>query len=177
MSDSDSRACFPEILATIDRELAFFRKRAGQVFFIGLSLEVVIAAGQHRIQLPPQPEWLTPAVVSLLFIAVAAAGIILGSEYRRRIRFLKRKRETLVIESILSNPFPPVDIQVVSEIHVLYLVLAFTSTTGALSAWVYAFPQSTTLRWILIVVSSGFIVYALTRASFCLKKQDYGPNT
>ena len=120
--------------------------------------------------LPETPKWLTPAVVSLLFIEVAAGGIILGSEYRRRIRYLKAKREEYVTRYVLFDPFPPTNTQIISEIHVLYLVLAFTSSTGALSAWVHTFPESDLARWSLIVVSSCFIVYGVVKAIECLNK-------
>jgi hypothetical protein len=74
------------ILQAVDREIDFYRKRSGQVFFFSLLVEVLILAGREKILLPERWPLLQPTVYSILFIAVAAIGIALGAEYRGRIR-------------------------------------------------------------------------------------------
>ena len=93
------------ILEAIDREIAFYRRRAGQVFFLGLTVEVLILAGRERIVVPAAWPWIQPLSYGVLFIAVAAVGILLGREYRGRIHVLKRERKKLA-----GDPYDPLRI-------------------------------------------------------------------
>ena len=70
------------ILESVDRELAFFRRRSGQVYFLGLSAEAAILVGGRQLPAPPSWDWLASLGASLFFYAVAVAGIILSSEYQ-----------------------------------------------------------------------------------------------
>lgn len=40
------------LIESVDKEIAFYRKRAGQVFFIALPLEVLIVAGEGLVNYP-----------------------------------------------------------------------------------------------------------------------------
>src|SRR5438270_12653014 len=77
------------VLQAIDREIDFYRKRSGEVFFFGLLVEVLILAGREKVVLTATSPLAQPIVYSIMFVAVAAIGIALGSEYRSRIRLLK----------------------------------------------------------------------------------------
>lgn len=79
------------VLESIDRELDFYRKRAGQVFFFGLLTEVLILAGKEEILLGNRWPVLRPALYTLMFVLVAYTGYRLGNEYKVRIHTLKRR--------------------------------------------------------------------------------------
>ena len=88
------------VLQSIDAEISFFRRRSGQVYFFGLLAEALILVGREKIILSrgtddsswTAPPWTDPLIQSVFFVAVAVIGIMLGSEYRRRISFLKLSR-------------------------------------------------------------------------------------
>lgn len=46
---------FFNILDSIDREIAFFRRRSGQVYFFGILAEVLILSGEQQTLLPRDP--------------------------------------------------------------------------------------------------------------------------
>jgi hypothetical protein len=48
------------ILEAIDREIAFYRRRAGQVFFLGLTVEVLILTGREKMVVPAAWPWIRP---------------------------------------------------------------------------------------------------------------------
>ena len=56
MSEEQAR----HVLEAIDREIAFYRRRAGQVFFLGLTVEVLILAGREKIVVPAAWPWIRP---------------------------------------------------------------------------------------------------------------------
>jgi hypothetical protein len=125
------------LLEGIDREVAFYRHRAGQVFFYGLLVEILILAGQEKesILIPDLASWVVPLVYSVLFLAVVTIGITLGSEYRQRIRILKDARVELLEKLKYLNIYPSDAEQKVSEIQVLYVVLIFLSSCGSILVW------------------------------------------
>jgi len=133
------------VLRALDREIAFYRKRSGQVFFFGLLVEVLIIAGKETIvfveQIPnlagPEkiPTLAGRVVYSILFIAVAAVGIALGAEYRRRIRILKDSRAKVLQELGFEFVYPSASDQGLSEIQVLYVVLVLLSSGGIILVW------------------------------------------
>jgi len=118
----------------------FYRKRSGQVFFVSVSFEIAILAGGR--QLPPHDiwTWLPSLTITFLFYTVAAAGVILGSEYRRRIRIIKNNRQKTIAGFSVQKPFPTDQEQVISEIQVLYVVLISLSLLGICLTWLYAAP-------------------------------------
>ncbi len=91
-----------EILRTavesVDRELAFYRSRSGQIYLVALSAEALIIIGKEQLKFenPQPPGWMVPLVTSLAFLGVAVVGTVLGAEYRRRIHQLKENRKDLV---------------------------------------------------------------------------------
>lgn len=121
------------LLEALDREIDFYRKRAGQVFFFGLLVEVLILAGKERVLLGSKWPLVRPVTYSLLFIAVAAIGIILGREYRKRIHTLKSSRSGLLRELKYQDQYPKN--RTVSEIRVMYIVLLFLSSIGIILVW------------------------------------------
>jgi len=157
-----------DCLSSIDRELAFYRKRSGQVFFIGMSLEVAILLGQQRMPGHPVWPWLAPFTITVLFYAVAAGGIVLGSEYRRRIRHIKNSRTRLLAAHAVGNPFPSDREEKVSEIQVLYVALISSSALGSLVAWIYVAPSAWLLVVYLVTIAGGMLwsVYHVFR---CLR--------
>jgi len=126
------------ILQAMDREIDFYRKRSGQVFFFSLLVEVLILAGREKILLPERWPLLQPIVYSILFIAVAAIGIALGAEYRGRIRILKDSRLDLLEKLSYQHIYPTEIDQGLSEIQVLYVVLIFMSSGGLMLVWLNA---------------------------------------
>lgn len=124
------------VLRGLDREIAFYRKRAGEVFFFGLLVEVLILAGKEKIFFVETIPTLAGLVVySLLFIAVAAVGIALGAEYRRRIRILKDSRAKVLQKLGFEFVYPSATDQGLSEIQVLYVVLVLLSSGGIILVW------------------------------------------
>lgn len=123
---------------SLDREIAFYRKRAGQVFFLGLLVEGLILAGREKIVVPKTPLWMKPLTYGIFFIAVAVIGSLLGSEYRKRIHHLKEKRIRLDADHEI---YPKTGGIVLSEIQVLYLVLIFLSSCGSMIVWFNAIPS------------------------------------
>jgi len=134
---------FPSTLEALDREVAFYRHRAGQVFFLSLVFEILILSGHKgTFEFPESTLWMEPLVYNLLFVVVAIVGIILGSEYRSRIRYIKDSRQELLAKSDYKNAYPTEDVQRFSEIHVLYFVLGFLSTLGMILVWIkYFLPE------------------------------------
>jgi hypothetical protein len=129
----------------LDRELAFYRRRAGQVFFIGLLVEGLISGGKEKIHsVPTENLWIQALVYSFFFLAVAAISSVLGSEYRQRIHDLKRVRskimERLYGESSLG--YTQIGGATLSEIQVLYIVLILLSSCGTLLSWWKAFAMA-----------------------------------
>ena len=118
-----------EVLASVDGEIAFYRRRAGQVFFLGVSAEAVIFAGAGKIAVPTTWPLEGSIVYHFFFGAVAAVGIVLGLLYQRRIRFLKRMRDEVVGSAV----FPPIS-KWQSEILVLCASLFLLSFVGILLA-------------------------------------------
>lgn len=121
-----------ELLDAIDREIAFYRHRAGQVFFVSLAVEVLILAGREKIVVPKTEPWIQPLTYGMLFVAVAVFGILLGREYRDRIHKLKAERRKK------ADFDPPSGGFTLSEIEMLYIVLVFLSSAGLILVWVNA---------------------------------------
>lgn len=127
----------PELLKSVNAEIDFNRRRAGQVFFFGLLFEILILAGRdiENVQIPHSEPWMAPLIYTIFFAAVAGVGIALGTEYRRRIRYLKQTRLELVNHLKYDNVYPTDDTQNASEIQVLYVVLTFLSSCGCIFVW------------------------------------------
>jgi len=157
------------ILEALDREMGFFRKRAGEVFFFGLLVEVLILAGKEKIILPEGRSLLNASVHSFLFIAVAVIGIALGAEYRRRIRKLKFSRLTVLEKRGFKRIYPTDEDQALSEIQVLYVVLVFLSSGGIVLVWLNLVSRegSSTLSWVGLLLGTlgllGAALYLLSR--------------
>src|SRR5437763_17129712 len=72
---------------SVDRELAFYRSRSGQIYLVALSAEALIIIGKEQLKFenPQPPGWMVPLVTSLASPGGAVVGTVLGAEYRRRI--------------------------------------------------------------------------------------------
>jgi hypothetical protein len=170
---TNEKDCPIALLEAVDRELAFYRRRAGQVFFLGLLVEALILAGQRKLQTPVSLPWLPEAVYVLLFIAVAAAGIALGSEYRKRIHILKAARD-----EIISYDFGKKDIYSkigginLSDIGMLYVVLVFLSSGGLILVClpiIYKNPYPCWFWWFILpflVLGILGILWAIIKFTF-----------
>lgn len=157
-------------LEAIDREIGFYRRRAGQVFFFGLLVEAFILAGKEQIKTPETWTWQRPYLLSLFYFAVAAVGIALGSEYRRRIRYLKDQRQELLKPQGYEKIYPDVrSDQVISEIQVLYVILVFLSSAGILVAWLQ-YSDATWLAILSLVLSGIALLFGAYWVWRCLKK-------
>ena len=158
------------MLESVDREIAFDRRRAGQVFFFGLLVEGLILTGHEGIGTPPGwSHWQGAGLETLLFVAVAAVGIALGSEYRRRIDHLKKQRDAMLEKSGHNHVFPQKMDQRISEIQVLYVTLVFLSSAGIFITWLNVYDYTCLLclffAWILAVVAfGGYWVYRCLRS-------------
>lgn len=86
------------------------------------------------------------------------------------IRKLKAARSEILLENEKKDPFPKTGEELVSEIQVLYMVLAFTSSTGVLTSWLNAYPNSVVVLTALIIVSALFLVYGLQKVVRCLRR-------
>jgi hypothetical protein len=155
------------ILEAIDREIAFYRRRAGQVFSIGLFVEGLILVGREKIVVLATWPWIQPLVYGIFFIAVAAIGIALGSEYLERIHILKDKRTELLAKVGYQNIYPVTGGLHLSEIQVLYVVLIFLSSSGLILVWLNALKGKDDLDWVFwflfwlfIIVGACGICYA-----------------
>lgn len=146
------------VLEAVDRELAFFRRRAGQVFFLSLLIEVLILGGRESIAVQPVQPWIKPLSYSILFIAVATVGIVLGREYRARIHVLKHYRSGIIRELVKEDTHPPIGGLRLSEIEMLYVVLVFLSSCGIILVWLNGldtqedFPP---LFWVFFGIFTG----------------------
>ncbi len=129
-----------QVLESVDRELSFFRKRSGQVFWIGLLVEAIILVGQQEVKMSDTWQWQRACVETFFFLAIAGAGMALGSEYRRRIHILKDSRCELLDHLGYNNVFPEASQQRISEIQVLYVVLIILSSVGILIYWLKVYP-------------------------------------
>lgn len=138
-------------IEAIDREVEFYRKRAGQVFFFSLLVEVLILAGRESIQAPELWMWLKPLLYSIMFIAVAAVGSALGAEYRRRIHILKNHRSGMMHTLAQGAAYPRTGGLKLSEIEMLYVVLVFLSSGGLVISWLRVMnvdePLTTVFWW------------------------------
>ena len=150
-------------LEAIDREIAFYRRRAGQVFFLCLTSEILILAGRERIVVPRAWPWIQPLSYGLLFMAVAAFGILLGREYRSRIHVLKSERKKRVDFDAPSGGLT------LSEIEMLYVVLVFLSSSGLVLVWLNALTIEEGKSWAASSFSTTFwgffFVFVLLGAS------------
>ena len=129
---------------SVDRELAFYRSRSGQIYLVALSAEALIIIGKEQLKFenPQPPGWMVPLVTSLAFLGVAVVGTVLGAEYRRRIHQLKANRKDLVEHSLKHHLYPPPEEKRISEIEVLYFVLWFTTVGGCVISFMRSYPSS-----------------------------------
>jgi hypothetical protein len=151
------------VLEAVDQEVAFYRKRAGEVFFFGLLVEVLILAGREKISPPETGPLVNRPTYSILFIAVAAIGIALGSEYRRRIRLLKDNRARILSNLGFEFVYPSKQDQNLSEIQVLYVVLAFLSSGGIILVWlklVIGEERPSRGFWVFILIGGVGLLYS-----------------
>ncbi|MDH5186772.1 MAG: hypothetical protein OEW70_06885 [candidate division WOR-3 bacterium] len=148
------------LLEALDREIAFYRNRAGKVFFYGLIVEFLILAGRETIKVPSKWVWMQPTAYTLLFIAVAAVGIALGWEYRNRIHILKDRKMNLLEIIKGEHVYVPKGSQALSEIEVLYVVLVFLSSSGIFLVWFNALVNGGNRSWLFWVLLSVFVAVA-----------------
>ncbi|MBD0371792.1 MAG: hypothetical protein ICV60_13205 [Pyrinomonadaceae bacterium] len=158
------------VIEAIDREIDFYRKRAGQVFFFSLLVEVLILAGREQVFLPKAWLLAQPITYSLLFIAVAAVGIALGSEYRQRIRELKNSRVKILWKINHKAVYPSRQKQVLSEIQVLYVVLIFLSSGGIILVWLNLLGGSENLSIWSKVFSALFMAVGAVGLAYSIYK-------
>lgn len=170
---------FRTILESVDREIAFFRRRAGQVFFFGLLVEAFILTGKGQINMPVEWTWQRPFVESLFFLAVLAVGVSLGSEYRRRIRLLKRRRRKLFDDHKIGNVFPELKRQILSEIEVLYVSLFFLSSAGILISWLQYNKQGSisVIAIFLSAITVFLAVYWILKCLVTREQADVQPTS
>lgn len=121
------------VLESLDRELGFYRKRAGQVFFFGLLAEVLILAGKERILLGDRWPILRPLIYSVMFVMVAYFGRRFGTEYKDRIHTLKRNRQELLKNLGYEIDYPRD--RPLSEIKSINFILGFLSIIGIVLVW------------------------------------------
>jgi hypothetical protein len=121
------------VLESIDRELDFYRKRAGQVFFFGLLAEILILAGKERILLGDRWPALRPALYTLMFGLVAYTGYRLGNEYKVRIHTLKHSRRNLLEDQNYKTEYPIG--RDLSEIKFINFILVSLSIIGSILVW------------------------------------------
>jgi hypothetical protein len=162
-----------QYLESIDREIAFYRRRSGQVFFLGVSSEAAIVVGAYKLEVKYFWKFLEPLAVSYFFFAVAFVGIILGLEYRRRIRILKKNRADLIERGYYDKNhliYPSFDEQVVSEIQVLIWTLIFTSFISTLLFCLRQYPYDWMLYILLLAMGESFCL-AIWTIRRCLKKK------
>ena len=128
------------LLESLDRELGFYRKRAGQVFFFGLLAEVLILAGKERILLGNRWPILHPLIYSLMFLMVAYFGRRFGMEYRDRIHALKHSRHELLKNLGYEIDYPRGRPR--SEIKSINFILGFLSIIGIVLVWLAYFGRA-----------------------------------
>jgi hypothetical protein len=138
-------------IESVDREIAFYRSRSGQIYLFALSAEALIIVGREKLDIDKAEAWVSPLLASLAFISVAVVGTVLGAEYRRRIHDLKRNRTDLLSK---LNLYPAK--RLVSEIQVLYYVLWLTSAAGCGIAWLRAYPENPAV--IPVTIAYGIIL-------------------
>lgn len=161
------------LLNSIDREIAFYRRRSGQVFFLGVSSEAAIVVGAYQLKVQYYWEHLESILLCYYFFAVAFVGIILGLEYRRRIRYLKENRANLIKMGDYDKSqliYPSSDQQVVSEIQVLICTLTSISFVSSFLFLLRKYPSNSILIILLILIVASFLLaaYALI---LCLMKK------
>lgn len=152
---------FEPTLQSIDRELAFYRSRSGQIYLVALSAEALIIVGRDQIKIENVALWAVPLIVTLAFLAVAVVGAVLGTEYRRRIHHLKESRTALFESTFRPDPHPKMKERRVSEIGVLYFVLGFTSGGGSVLAWLRAYPDRRGPSLVAIVYAILLVLAAI----------------
>lgn len=153
------------VLDSVDREIQFYRKRAGQVFFIGILVEVLILAGREKIVVPTKWPWLDSFIYSIFFVAVAIIGIALGSEYMNRIHKLKDSRNNLFEKLGITNIYTKIGGARLSEIEVLYVVLTFLSSGGIIITWLNESSDHgfNFLFWFNIILGFLGLLYVLCK--------------
>ena len=158
------------ILKAIDREIGFYRRRAGQVFFFGLLVEGIIIAGREKVFAETAISWVQPLIYSILLAAVAAVGIALGSEYRRRIHFMKDSRVELLEKLHYNFIYPTEADQKLSEIQVLYVVLTFLSSAGITLVWLKPLCSEIPLDFFYYIPFSIFLLIGVSGLLYSMWK-------
>lgn len=148
------------VLESIDRELAFYRKRVGEVIFFALAVDVAIVTGDKTLPIAESYPLVAAVAMSLLFLVVALAAFVLGREYSERIHHLKNTRIDLVKEGY-GDVFPQRGRRHVSEIGTLVLLVSILSIAGIFLAWVDAWESvSWWVRSSILATGVGFGVIA-----------------
>ena len=154
------------VLESLDREIAFYRRRSGQVFFFSLLIEVLILTGREKVVLPATWALESCIVYTTFFVIVAAVGIFLGIEYHNRIHILRDSRDELVRHTGYSNVYPSATDQRISEIQVLCFVYIFLSSAGISFILANAYPNG----WFAWAVFVGSILFVAVAAVLVLRK-------
>ncbi|MCG8313966.1 MAG: DUF1572 domain-containing protein [Pseudomonadales bacterium] len=126
------------VIESIDRELAHYRKRVGQIFFFGFILEVLILGGKEKILLDGVGVIETATIYTILFVAIPVIVVVFGREYLNRIHILKESRNLFLEKFNLSNVFPTSKHHRLNEIHTMSVVLTSLSLAGILVFWINA---------------------------------------
>lgn len=158
------------VLEAIDRELAFYRRRAGQVFFMGLLVEVLILAGREKVVVPATWPWVQPFAYGILFAVVAVIGMALGLEYRRRIHDLKESRTNILKRLDYKDIYPPTGGHRLSEIQVLYVVLIFLSSSGLILVWLNSLQTDNAFSWTFWLLFWPFVITGVSGVCYALWK-------
>jgi len=82
------------VLAALQEEVAFYRKRQFQVVTAGLGADLVLITGERGFSLAE--GYLLDSAYSLVYALIVAFVLVLNRAYRRRIYFLRESRSELL---------------------------------------------------------------------------------
>lgn len=114
-SRADDTALLQLAVESTNQELAFYRRRSGQLYLVALTAEALLIVGREQIRLDDplrpagmaeHPAWAAPLILTVAFFAVAVVGTVLGAEYRHRIHELKDRRKALFVSRMGRTSIP-----------------------------------------------------------------------
>ena len=119
-------------IEALDREIAHYRKRAGQIYFFGFLLEVMILGGKESIQLGDIGNLYIAIIYTILFLSILAAAYYFGDVYWARISNLKKNRSTVLTDAKLTDMYQG---ETKNEIKSLSWLLLCLSLAGIVIIW------------------------------------------
>jgi hypothetical protein len=122
---------FGAVLEGIDREISFYRKRAGQIYFFGFLVEGLFLVGEQKLVFPKNLSGWSSYANAILFLLIGAIGFYLGREYRTRIHTLRESRISLLEAFGYIDFYSHPKDKGMSEIKTLYRLLMTLSIVGA----------------------------------------------